>query len=46
MDSSIYHDVYRDISNKIAFMLECDSIMAHIKSERKLASLNFLLVFD
>ena len=46
MDLSIYNDVYRDISNKIAFMLECDSIMDHIKRERKLASLNFLLSFD
>lgn len=43
---SYYSDIYHDISNKIAFMLECDSIMAYIKSERKLASLNFLLSFD
>lgn len=46
MDSSIYNDVYRGIINRIAFMLECDSIMDRIKSEPKLASLNFLLSFD
>lgn len=43
---SYYSDIYRGISNKLAFMLECDSIMNHIKSDPKLASLKFLLDFD
>ena len=43
---SYYSDIYRDISNTLAFMLECDSIIDHIKSDRKLASLKFLLDFD